>query len=52
MKRDYGLDALLNMDDFEYHFPNGYWYKIEVRAALIMYHNFWRYPKARIKALV
>jgi len=31
MKRDFGLDALLNMDGFEYHFPNGYWYKIEAR---------------------
>lgn len=31
MKRDFGLDALLNMDGFEYHYPNGYWYKIEAR---------------------
>jgi hypothetical protein len=31
MKRDFGLDTLLNMDGFEFHYPNGYWYKIEAR---------------------
>ncbi len=31
MKRDFGLDALLNMDGFESHYPNRYWYKIEAR---------------------
>jgi len=31
MKRDFGLDALLNMDGFEFHYPNGYWYRIEAR---------------------
>jgi hypothetical protein len=31
MKRDFGLDTLLNMDSFEFHYPNGYWYKIEAR---------------------
>ncbi len=31
MKRDFGLDALLTLDGFESHYPNGYWYKISVR---------------------
>ncbi len=31
MKPNYGLDALLNMDGFEFHYPNGYWYRIEAR---------------------
>lgn len=31
MKRDFGLDTLLNMDGFESHYPNRYWYKIEAR---------------------
>ncbi len=31
MKRDFGLDALLNLDGFESHYANGCWYKIEAR---------------------
>jgi len=35
MKRDFGLDALLNMDGFEYHYPNGYWYRVEARLVKV-----------------
>ena len=31
MKRDFGLDTLLNFDGFESHYPNGYWYKIKAK---------------------
>jgi len=31
MKRDFGLDTLLNMNGFEFHYPNGYWYRVEAR---------------------
>lgn len=31
MKFDFGLDTLLNLNGFESHYTNGYWYKIEAR---------------------
>lgn len=31
MKRDFGLDNLLELDGYESHYPNGYWYKINAR---------------------
>ena len=39
MKRDFGLDTLLNLDGFESHFPNGYWYKIEARLVTADEHR-------------
>jgi hypothetical protein len=39
MKHDFGLENLLNLDGFESHYPNGYWYKIEVRLVTADKHK-------------
>lgn len=39
MKRDYGMEHLLNLNGFESHFSNGYWYKIEARLVIADKHR-------------